>query len=385
MARIISQVLSWDIADFKKRAKELEKKPNAPTKQHLDSIKTYVKDIDRTRQEAIRRTSITESKSIVAVILSSTDPSLPPLSEAQHALALEYLHIHLSIRDRKQLERVLCLHVPDLVTQTIKDVVAAFDPIIRGVHNSADMSASLNDFQNFMDDFVKLVKRPYQGKRSFKNMAGVGIPINGSDAEGSGSESRSVDIPSVEDYVNLVRKHIPSYHKFLHQVAKNGGEVTQWYRDYAKLGVSKFRQSTSAEQSHGAGALTEDLSYLFQTLSPENQGKVKKALDAHAKYLSALQEASDQRMRSILSNQKSTDLGPGLYLSRWQDLMNQTLITPRTPEGTIRTGADASVKGKTSIGSKNAALKGVQAPDVDIVVKLMGKGFGEIMKERAMD
>lgn len=397
LQRIMSQVIGWDVADLQKQATQVEKKKDAPSKDHLEAIRQHVKDIDRTKQEVVRQTSIIESKSIVTVIISSINPALSPLSEAEHVLALEYLSIQLSIRDRRELSHILCEHQPDLTTQAVKDAVAAFDPVIRGVHNAVDLSSTLVDFQNFMDDFVKLAKRPYTTKRRMRNPGGIAITPSGSDAEASGAEE-GADLPSVEDYVNLVRKHIPSSHRFLHQVAKNGGDVTQWYRDYVKLAVSNFRPPSSDADmgASGAGNLTEDLNNLFKTLSAEEQSKVKDALDAHTKYLTALHEASDQRMRTILSNQTSTDLGPGMYLSRWQDLLDRTLITPLTPEGPVRTGADASVKGKVGLGGtekdrpgppkrRRTGLRGVKAPDVGVVVDLMGDGFREIIKVRAMD
>ncbi|KAF2101302.1 hypothetical protein NA57DRAFT_64153 [Rhizodiscina lignyota] len=340
LQQIMSTVIGWDVADLQKQVAKVEKDPNAPSKAHLDAIKEHIKDIDRTKQEVVRQTSIIMSQSIVSIILISTNPELPPLTEEEHKQALEYLSIHLSIRDRQELNRILNYHQPDLVTQAIKDVVAAYDPIIRGIHNAVDLGSTLTDFENFMNDFVKLAKRPYVGKRSIRNPAGISVNASGSDTDGPGGEDRP-DIPTVEDYVKLVRKHITSSHRFLHLVAKNGGNVTQWYRDWMKDAVSNFRHPSSSEQGQapGAGNLTPALNKLFNSLSTEEQIKVKSALDDHAKYLATLHEASKNRMQSILSN-KSTDLGPGMYLSRWQDLLDVTLLTPLTQEGPVRTGKE---------------------------------------------
>jgi len=124
----------------------------------------------------------------------------------------------------------------------------------------------------------------------------------------------------------------------------------------------------------------------------KDQTRVKERLGEHTKYLRTLHDASTERMKSILS-EKSTDLGPGMYLSRWQDLIDATLLTPLTAEGPVRTGKNASPTARVGAGlggskkKKKQAGSGTQrrmrvteAPDVSLVVELMGDGFAELLR-----
>lgn len=142
--RIISTVLTWDNSDFKAIVSKIEKAKNGPQREHLDAISTH---IDSDNYEQVRAISISQSKSIVTAILSTTDgiPS-STLSEAKHAQVQEYYAAKLSIRDRKQLIEVLCSQSPDVLTQAIRSVVAVFDPFIRSVHNNVDLSVMVPFF-----------------------------------------------------------------------------------------------------------------------------------------------------------------------------------------------------------------------------------------------
>lgn len=399
LQQIMSTAIGWDITELEKQAAAVKKSKDAPSKEHFHAIKEHISGLDRSKQELVRETSKIESKSIVNTILTTTAPNLPKLSENEHAVALEYLSVQLSIHDRQQIDHILCKHQPDIVTQAVKDVVAAYDPIIRGVHNAVDLSVTLWDFQNFMDDFVKLAKKPYLGKRSIRNPAGVHVHAGtDSDTEGPSSpKPEKAEIPTVEDYVKLIRKHIPNSHKFLHEIAKNGKQVTKLYRDWLKSIILNFRPTVNGSEVSnpgGAGTLTPALNDLYKSLPTEHKDRVQSTLDAHAAYLSALHTASRKRLASILAAKSHSHIGPGMYLSRWQDYLDSTLITPLTPEGPVRTGREmraahhahdaneGKLRGK---GAKEGLEEEKQdPPDVTVVIDTMGKGFVEVVGSLGM-
>ncbi|KAL1836547.1 hypothetical protein VTJ49DRAFT_5024 [Mycothermus thermophilus] len=67
------------------------------------------------------------------------------------------------------------------------------------------------------------------------------------------------------------------------------------------------------------------------------------------------------------TNHRSSS-GPGIYLARWQHLLDTTLITPATPSGPFRTGRDvygALAKGKTGAGSGSDSGRGTGKAVVD--------------------
>ncbi|EOD52707.1 Px domain containing protein [Neofusicoccum parvum] len=73
---------------------------------------------------------------------------------------------------------------------------------------SVDLSAGLTDLENFLNDLIKVSKLPSPSK----------------------NKDKAKPPPTVEDFVKLLKKHQGSCHRFLHQIAKNGPEVTEWFR-----------------------------------------------------------------------------------------------------------------------------------------------------------
>ena len=255
-------------------------------------------------------------------------------------------------------------------------------------------------------------------------------------------------VPTVGDFVQLLKKHQYSAHKFAHQCTKNGKELTGWYLDWAKKAASQFQRdaTTSDLTAHGAGALTKPLNELFSKLPPEQQEKVLPILDAQARYQDEMHASSRLRLQSVLStlssqhpaiakilssastrntsrassrapspspspaatptspttSNKTTDPGPGAYLSRWQDLLDKTPITPSVATGKTRM-ASSTVDGKESTkvedgphkaesaqddpsaGKLNKVGKlGSEQPDVEIVFDVMGLGFRELLAARSI-
>ena len=149
--------------------------------------------------DMLRESLEVEAQPITLTILSSSS-GFENLSEAQQKLALEYLAIELAIRDREQLVRVFCHSSPDLFISSIRAIVPAYDQIIRALHNAADLSDGVSDFEAFLNDLIKV--STIQGK-----------------AKGNHNT------PSVEDYCQLLRKHQGSSHKFIHQVLKKSKDL----------------------------------------------------------------------------------------------------------------------------------------------------------------
>ena len=101
--------------------------------------------------------AVKESKSIITIICE--EASLPKLTGSTHDQALQFLGLSASLRDREELSRLICKSHPDLLTQTIREGVSAYDPIIRKVHQSVDLSTTCLDLENFLKDFFSLFNK----------------------------------------------------------------------------------------------------------------------------------------------------------------------------------------------------------------------------------
>ncbi|KAL9624677.1 MAG: hypothetical protein Q9160_001031 [Pyrenula sp. 1 TL-2023] len=322
---IVSTVLGWDVGSLKKRASQIEKDKNAPSKEQLSKLRDYVHQ-DREEHERCRKKS-----------------------------------------NRQRLVDVLCRHNPDLLTPILRDLVTAYEPIIRAVHNAVNLSGTVYDAQVFIDDFIKLSK----------------------------AEKRSH--PSVSDYVALLEKHQSSTHRFLHQVTKNGKEMTEEYRVFTHEVTKHFQQSAPDSSSiTNDDRMRDALNNLVTSLTESESDTVIHEIDDYAAYLSVLYFSSTERSTAIFSggNSGSTQdqsLGPGAYIERWQSLLDETAITPAKAEGPVRSGASLEVKkaARTDVDGekkgderkeKEAEQQMRQAPDVRRTRELLGQRFYELLR-----
>ncbi len=372
--RIMSQVLSWDKRDLNSRATKIEKSSTAPPKPVTAALKDWIANRSRAEHEEARRQSKDQNMSIVAVILSlSSGPSVDDLTADQHAAALEYLRIRLSVRDRDEIVRVLCHRNPDHLTALIQDGVSAYTPMIRQVHEAVNLADTVWDFERFTTDMLKMSKP-------------------------SGPKGQEKP-PAVEDYVDLLHRHQSSSHKFLHQVAKNGKEVTSWWRDWVNMVIKQFcRQGTSAPKTDavadskatGTNVQASVLKH-FAGLPEKDQKAITNELTTYQTYLDDLHWASATRITAVINRTRSTPFGPGAFLARWQSLLDATTITPATAKGPVRLGANKGVReeGRQDIeGNEDVTedevektIEGstLEVPSVEQTVKLMGGRFREML------
>ena len=272
----------------------------------------------RAEHEECRNASKQQGMSLVGIILALSSVS-SLMSDAQHMKAIEYLSVLLSIRDREEITKSLCQRNPDVLTAAVRDAFEAYTPMIRRIHEAVNLSDTAWDFERFVTDMLKIAK-PDKSKTPPQS-------------------------PSVEDFVDLLHRHQYSSHKFLHQVAKNGKEVTSWWQEYVHLIASHFRSNEPSPSSKSlippsmsAGVIQQALEKTFASLSESEQQTVKAELDTHKQTIDELHETSAARIRAVIHRWHSTPLGPGAYIARWQQLMQNTAITPRTYQGPVRYG-----------------------------------------------
>ena len=292
--------------------------------------------------------------------------------------------------------------------------------MIRNVHKAVDLSDTVSDFEAFLGDMLKISR--IQDETS---------------------------IPTVGDFVALLKKHQYSCHKFIHQVCKNGKELTGWYLEWAKQAASHFRRETdhSDAKIQDAGDLTGPLNHLFSKLSAEQQNRILPILDQQIKYIDEMHASSHKRLEAVLTSPPSknpaiakiiassansrsssrssspapsekgtrtpkilsfgpsSDPGPGAYLSRWQDLLDNTPITPLSPSGKAEKASGRNVvkgsmknmdgetlveilDGKTGAEKVRESVSGEGSisgkPDVRVVIEALGQDFRELLAARGI-
>lgn len=365
LQRIISLVLSWDASEFKKSAERVEKAKDRPTDEMLRTIREYIEDT-RSEHSTVREASDLNSQSIITAIFNAKSPELNgQLSEKQHEQCLEYYSALLSVRDRDCITAAICRTPPDMFTQGVKDVVAAYEPIIRAVHSNVDLREHFDALQGFVEEFIRASKPK---------------KVPGEDDE---------KMASVEDYVDLLTNHRHLLYKWIHAVASQCPDIWESLRTWANATIIKFRKpSTSSELN-----IPSILDKLYTSLEPDTRSKVHEAINSHASYLDTLNTISHARMQYLITAADSsggTTGGPGVYLDRWQALLDETPITPSLQKSAVRHGKDVkhiTTMGKTGVGGKrlerDGASAGVEAPDVRIVVEVLGEEFKKEVRELA--
>ncbi|KUI70150.1 hypothetical protein VM1G_06514 [Cytospora mali] len=436
MQRIISLVLSWDATDFRKQAERVESSKDKPGKEHLAAIREHIAKPREAHEEA-RKASLAGQKSIIAVILDASNPKLTAsLTESQHAQCLEWYSAQLSVRDREELIRVFCKSQPDYMTDVMRDAVATYEPYIRSIHGSLDLRPHVTSLETFLNDLLETSKPKQVTNASTGATAGKWKRFGGASSKGSSSSSsngNNVEIrpPSVEDFVALLRRNRHLLFKYLHVFATSCFDVRDKFRSWAKESVKNFRNASETKldktkpRPGAAGAMSDTLQSMFSQLPPETQQSVLASLNSHATYLSNLESLSLQRMQRVLDAMKNDESkksngkpdinsnsnsvnnskmntprtsgdgvamsGPGVYLMRWETLLDDTLITPAAPSGPVRKGKDVKGQkswGKTgSGGTKDGWDAGAiakeeeravpEAPDVSAVMDALGEKFRE--------
>ncbi|MBE3050264.1 hypothetical protein IMZ48_48760 [Candidatus Bathyarchaeota archaeon] len=319
------------------------------------------------------------SRSIILTILDDTDPKLSDsLSEEQHEQCLEYYAAVLSTRDRDEILNVFCRSNPDHLSQAVRGLVGVYEPMIRDIHASIDLSEHLDNMRAFIDDFIAV--------SASKSVDG---------AEGEGGEYQ---LPTVGDYVELLRRHRGSVYSWLHQASSKCPQVRDQVREWAKWTVRAFRPEDSPGNINGSSLMSR-LETLFAALPVEKQEEIRGVLDQHTIYLDALEEGSSRRIEATAQDGAGSASGPGIYLASWQSILDGTAITPDA-KGGARTGRDVTdrttpgkpgMSGEVSQNGVVDAREGMAEveedslrPDGGVVVEALGEGFRELLREVAM-
>ncbi|KAI0526393.1 hypothetical protein F5B22DRAFT_641538 [Xylaria bambusicola] len=402
MQRIISLVLEWDAAEFRKLADKIKSDKDSISNDHMGVIDKHLAS-DRLQRKAVQKKSMEDQISIIIAIFESTNTQLAEsLTDRQHALCLDYYAAKLAIRDRERIVDVLCNSAPDLTTAIVLEALGALDPMIRVVHKNVDLRKHLNAIETFVTDFIKTTK-PKTNENS--------------------SESRML---TVEDFVGLIARNRHLLWAYLHDFCGGCPDLRDIWRDWMTeyafgllifrsansfviLAIKLFRQQSNAEADEEP--FTPDvkprLRVAFSNLAEDQRNAVLEKLDAHSKHLATLEELSEQKMQKIIdaahgsSPTSGGDMpGPGIFASRWQALLDETLITPSQPNGPLRSGKD--VKGiraarktdeqgspevldtKTATSERYESTRTIP-PDVSVVIDTLGPEFRRMVANIAQD
>ncbi|KAL5614534.1 hypothetical protein BROUX41_004637 [Berkeleyomyces rouxiae] len=382
LQRIISTVMLWDSGEANRTIDMLEKS-NQISEFQVQAIKDFM-EAPREVHEAVRQTSIAKSISIIKAILEVQDAAIlsrEGLSEEQNEICMQLYGARLMVQDRENIVSILCKQTPDLVTEAVRDAILAYDPIIRDLHSKVDLSNHLSAVEAFVSDFLSTCTPKKGGSRA-----------------------------TVEDFVELFMKHKGALYNWLHDAISRCEPVCDIYKDYLESIIPEFRQKimTDGKEPYRLSKIHSLIDQMFSELQDPDKKRVIGVLDQYVEYLITISDPNLQRpdVKSMSSAQILDSMGgPTSYMASWQALVDQSKITPATPDGPIRTGRDVFHKpmsrrkkagdndssGGSSPSSSSSELPPPELslpfplePDTEPLIKLFGSKFKSFLQIEAL-
>ncbi|KAI1282330.1 hypothetical protein F5Y07DRAFT_352178 [Xylaria sp. FL0933] len=385
MQRIISLVLEWDTSDFRKVAEKIKPNRGDISNEHIAAIDRHLA-AERTHRESIRKKSIQEQKSIIVAIFESENQQLVgSLTDRQHTSCLEYYAAKLAIRDREHITDVICNSTPDLTTAIVLEGLSALDPMIRVVHQHVDLRKHLNAMESFLTDFIKTTKPKTQ------------------------DNSSGLHLLHVEDFMRLLHRNRHLLWAYLHDFCTGCPDLRDTWRGWMNDAIKLFRSQSRAEGNEKSNIddIGPRLQHAFSELSKSQRKVVLESVDAHSQYLRNLRELSRAKMQKTIDavhrkkRANTGDMsGPGIFASRWQALLDETLITPARPHGPLRSGKDViGVRAARKLDNQSAAdpsdtniavlgrseSTDPPKPDVLVVIEALGSQFKKMIADISRD
>ncbi|KAF9575312.1 hypothetical protein EC968_003664 [Mortierella alpina] len=164
---------------------------------------------------------------------------LQPGSEDNLIHQLQQLLVaHLRIREK---ERLMGLVFQGVTGEIFKEVIAIFyQPLVK-VYKSANVADSLLDVKAFADELIKIIEQADKADDGLK--------------EGANGRPTTATL-----YLNLVRKHLPSFYKFVHAVHKQDDgifhDLLEWIESiitFMRTGYGQHRIDYKTEEELRVG------------------------------------------------------------------------------------------------------------------------------------
>ncbi|KAJ2989867.1 hypothetical protein NUW58_g3243 [Xylaria curta] len=413
--RIVSLVLEWDASDFRKVVEKIKLNQEIISTKHTTAIDKHLA-ADRKKHESTRKKSIQEQKSIIITIFEAESQQLlESLTDRQHTLCLKYYAAKVAIQDRERITAVFCSSTPDLTTAIVLEGLGALDPMIRVVHKNVDLRKHLGAIEGFVGDLIKTTKPKTQDANSESNLIVV------EDFYVSRPQRHMVDLDErvsiSESSISLARFRpfapaTAQVQKTMLCIATTNflifNSAIKVFQRKPRYNLSETNDGCNGTpQSTDAGDMGPSLQDIFDKIPDTQRGIVLERIEAHSRYLTALGERSQEKMQKVIDGlhgrghaRRGDISGPGIYASRWQALLDETLITPSVLRGPLRFGKDikglrAARKHDNNVDSGTPDASEVIAaqhesaiptsPDVSVVIEALGPQFKKVVAELSRD
>ncbi|KAF9572503.1 hypothetical protein EC968_009727 [Mortierella alpina] len=195
----------------------------------------------------------------------------------------QLLVTHLRIRDKEQM---LGLVFQGVTGEIFKELISIFyEPLVK-VYRSANVADSLMDAKDFVDELIKIVEQTDQD-------------------EDNTTDSQSGKEQSVSTlYLDLVKKHLPSFYKFVHSVHKQDDglfrDLLEWIESiisFMRTGYAWTRTNYKTEEELQA---TIDLDgFIRSNVNTAQWEMLQQEAESLRLYFGEVKERKRERVRNI--------------------------------------------------------------------------------------
>ncbi|KAF9434552.1 hypothetical protein BGZ76_007812 [Entomortierella beljakovae] len=193
----------------------------------------------------------------------------------------QLLVAQLRIREK---ERLIGLVFQGVTGEILREVITIFyHPLVK-VYKAANIADSLMDVKNFIDELIKIVE---QAEKNYD--------------ESNGSSGR----PSTATlYLNLVRKHLPSFYKFVHSVHKQDDgifhDLLEWIESvitFMRTGYGHPRINYKTGEELRVGIDLDK--FVKENIDSDQWGKVKEEAEELRVYFAEVKDRKREQVRKM--------------------------------------------------------------------------------------
>ncbi|KAG0067728.1 hypothetical protein BGZ92_005070 [Podila epicladia] len=202
----------------------------------------------------------------------------------------QLLVTHLRIRDK---ERMMGLVFQGVTGEIFKEIISIFYQPLVQVYKSANVADSLMDVKDFADELIKIIEQADAND----------------DAAANGRPTTATL------YLNLVRKHLPSFYKFVHSVHKQDDglfhDLLEWFESILtfmrtdRRGANGGRQNVDRAQWAQIRDEAEALRVYFTDVKDQKREKVRQMAGLDQATISSQRAA--QELKELGLHQEDVD------------------------------------------------------------------------------
>ncbi|KAF9109728.1 hypothetical protein BGX27_007262 [Mortierella sp. AM989] len=207
----------------------------------------------------------------------------------------QLLVAHLRTREK---ERLMGLVFQGVTGEILKEVIAIFyQPLVK-VYKAANVADSLMDVRNFIDELLKIIEQ---------------AEINDDGKKGGATGGLS----TATLYLNLVRKHLPSFYKFVHAVHKQDDgifhDLLEWIESvitFMRTGYGHPRIDYKTEEELRIGVDLD--SFVKENIDSEQWEQIQKEAEELRVYFAGVKDRKREKVRQMAGlNRASQAAAPG--------------------------------------------------------------------------